>query len=597
MAFFCINGHHVQTKKGGIDLRRILNYLFKHKAVLIVGTLAMIIIIAVDNITPYLQKIIVDKVITDKQYSLLYPALGGILAITLCKALLGYVKEFLFDFIAAKVHRDIKNELFEHIQTMEFKYFDNMNTGELMSRIGEDIENIWQTIGFGLRLFVENIIYFIIGTVILLALSWKLAIACIVIMIPIGYMAIKLEKEFGSVYSNISDQTAEINTTAQENIAGVRLVKAFTREKHEILKFLKMNRTYYDLNMNQAKIVGKYFPPMEFLTNISLIIMIILGGVFVIKGEITIGTLVAFSGYLNSLIWPMRNLGWLTNMLAQNQASAKKIFEILDRKPDIASKEDAISPDEIKGAITFNNVNFKYNDELVLKNVNLDIPAGSTVAIMGTTGAGKSSILQLVGRYYDVASGEILVDGINVKDIDLKKLRSNMSVVPQDTFLFSDTIENNVKFGNKSASMEEVIETCKTACCYDFISSFEEGFDTEIGERGIGLSGGQKQRISIARALLRKAPILILDDSTSALDMETEYELLKNLNDKEQKSTTFIIAHRISAVKNADMILFVENGEIKEVGNHADLLTRKGRYYDIYCEQFKDFDLIESEVV
>lgn len=577
-------------------MKRILNYVLKHKLTLFIASTAMLIIIAVDTLTPYIQKLIIDDVIGYGKVSLFIPLLAGILTITLVKTVLGYVKEYLFDILSVKVHKDIKTELFDHIQRLEFKYFDGMNTGELMSRIGEDVENIWQTIAFGMRLFVENIIYFISATVILFYLDWKLALICVTIMLPIGYMAIKLEKEFGACYDKISDQTAEINTTAQENIAGVRLVKAFAREKHEILKFLKMNKAYYDLNMSQAKTVGKYFPPMEFLTNVSLVAMIIIGGIFVINKEITLGTLVAFSGYIWSLIWPMRMLGWLTNLLAQNQASANKIFAIIDREPKIFTKANAIAPTSIKGKIEFNNVSFKYNDEFVLKNINLSIPAGSTVAIMGATGSGKSSLLNLIGRYYDVTAGEVKIDGINVKDIDLTILRSNMSVVPQDTFLFSETIGYNIKFSNKDATDDEVKEVCRTACCLDFIEELPYGFNTLIGERGIGLSGGQKQRLSISRALLRKAPILILDDATSALDMETEYELLKNLNNRKTQSTTFIIAHRISAVKNADMIIFMEDGKIKELGTHTELLKQKGRYYEIYCEQFKDFDMMESEV-
>ena len=562
-----------------------------------IGSISMLIVIGVDLVIPYLQKLIVDDGIKKGNSSIVLTIIIAILGITLLKAVLGYVKEYLYDYIGAKVHQDLKNELFQHIQKFEFKYFDGMNTGELMSRIGEDIENIWQTIGFGLRLFVENIIYFVVSTIILFFLDWKLASICLAIMIPIGFMAVRMNRQLGKGYGNISDQTAEINSAAQQNIAGVRLVKAFAREKHETLKFLKMNRAYYDLNMAQAKTIRTYFPQIELLTNISLVAMIILGGYFVLKNNITLGTLVAFSGYIWNLIWPMRNLGWLTDLLSRNQASSKKIFNILDRKTEIFSKIDAYSPDVVDGDIEYKNVTFSYNDEVVLKNINLTIPSGSKVAIMGTTGAGKSSLLHMIGRYYDVNEGEVKVDGVNVKDFHLKKLRQNMSLVSQDTFLFSDTIENNIKFGNTDATMDEVREACRIACCLEFIENLEDGFKTEIGERGIGLSGGQKQRISIARALLRKAPILILDDATSALDMETEYELLKNLNNRFSDSTMFIIAHRISAVKNADLILYVEDGEIVEEGTHSQLLQLKGKYFDVYQEQFKDFETVESGVI
>lgn len=578
-------------------MTRILKYVSKYKSLVIFGTLSMLTVIGVDLFMPYLQQVFVDDGVMAGNDSVIIKVLIGILIITIVKAILGYGKEFLYDVLSVKVHQDIKNDLFNHIQKLEFKYFDDMNTGELMSRIGEDVENIWQTIGFGLRLFIENIIYFVVSTIILFKLNFELAIACFIIMIPIGFIAMKLESKFGKSYGEISDQTAKINTTAQENIAGVRLVKAFSREKYEINKFLKMNRKYYDLNMKQAKIIGDYFPPIEFLTNISLVIMIVLGGFLVMKDEITIGVLVAFSGYIWNLIWPMRMLGELIDLLSRNTASAKKIFEIMDREPEIKSKKESYKSDSIKGDIVFDNVNFKYKDEYVLKNINLDIKAGSTVAIMGTTGSGKSTLINLIGRYYDITDGSIKIDNVDIRDYNLDFLRKSMAIVPQDTFLFSDSIINNIKFSNDSADYEEVRNAASLACALEFIDGLDDGLYTEIGERGMGLSGGQKQRISITRALVRKSKILILDDSTSALDMETEHQLLKNLLRREEKSTTFIIAHRISAVKNADIILYLENGEIKEKGTHEELLKLKGKYFDIYCSQFKDFNEIVEEVV
>ena len=576
-------------------MTKVFKYVLKYKGTLIWGTISMLIVIGVDLLIPYMQQIFIDEGIIAGNKNTIIFVLGAILSISIIKAIFGYNKEFKYDLLSTWVHEDIKNDLFTHIQKLEFKYFDEMNTGELMSRIGEDAENIWQTRGYGLRLFVENIIYFVISTIILFYLNWKLALACFIVMIPIGFIAVQLEKKFGKCYGEISDKTAEINTTAQEDIAGIRLVKAFSREKYEISKFLKLNKSYYDLNMDQAKVIGDYFPKIEFLTNISLVLMIVFGGYLVMNGEMSIGVLVAFSGYIWNLIWPMRMLGELTDLISRNLASAKKIFAIIEREPEI--KSGALEDVNIKGDIKFENVSFSYNDELVLKNINLDIKAGSTIAIMGTTGSGKSTLLNLIGRYYDVKEGCIKVDNIDVKNYDLEVLRSSMAIVPQDTFLFSDSILNNIKFSNENADIEEVKKYSKLACSLDFIETLDEGFNTEIGERGIGLSGGQKQRISISRALIRNSSILILDDSTSALDMETEQELLKNLSMMEKQSTTFIVAHRISAVKNSDLIVYLENGEIKEKGTHEELLELKGAYYDIYCEQFKDFNLLEEEVI
>lgn len=440
--------------------------------------------------------------------------------------------------------------------------------------------------------FIEGIILFIISVTIMMSMSPSLTIICLVILLPVGVLAILVNKKFHRNYSKISDKVADINLMAQQDIAGIRLVKAFAREKYETEKFLKINKDYYDLNITQARILSNFLPVIDLLTNLTPVAMIIYGGYLVIKGNITMGTLLAFSSYILNLSFCVKNIGGLVNMMSQNRASMDKIFNILKRKPQITSMENSYNPDKVKGEIEFKNVSFRYNEEEVLKKINLKIPAGSTVAIMGETGCGKSSILSLIGRHYDVSSGEVLIDGVNVKKWNLDSLRENMAVVFQDTFLFSDSIKDNIDFGvNKSE--DEIIEAAKDSCAYDFIKEMPEGFETEVGERGLGLSGGQKQRLAIARALVRKTPILILDDATSALDMETEFNVLKNLSKKQDKATTFIIAHRISGVKDADIILFMKDGEIVEMGDHESLLKKKGYYYSVYCHQFQDLEFVQ----
>ncbi|WP_221364923.1 ABC transporter ATP-binding protein [Clostridium perfringens] len=568
------------------------DYISKRMVFLIVPIVAMIIVLGIDSFFPYLQKIFVDDILLGSDKGKLGLFFGVFLGLSLLRGILGYIKEFLFDKFSLNVSKEIRMDLFKKIQSFEFSFFDSTNTGELMSRIGEDVDIVWETISYGLRLLIEGIILFIISVTIMMSMSPSLTIICLVILLPVGVLAILVNKKFHRNYSKISDKVADINLMAQQDIAGIRLVKAFAREKYETEKFLKVNKDYYDLNITQARILSNFLPVIDLLTNLTPVAMIIYGGYLVIKGNITMGTLLAFSSYILNLSFCVKNIGGLVNMMSQNRASMDKIFNILKRKPQITSMENSYNPDKVKGEIEFKNVSFRYNEEEVLKKINLKIPAGSTVAIMGETGCGKSSILSLIGRHYDVSSGEVLIDGVNVKKWNLDSLRENMAVVFQDTFLFSDSIKDNIDFGGNK-SEDEIIEAAKDSCAYDFIKEMPEGFETEVGERGLGLSGGQKQRLAIARALVRKTPILILDDATSALDMETEFNVLKNLSKKQDKATTFIIAHRISGVKDADIILFMKDGEIVEMGDHESLLKKKGYYYSVYCHQFQDLEFIQ----
>ncbi|PWX02526.1 ABC transporter [Clostridium perfringens] len=568
------------------------DYISKRMVFLIVPIVAMIIVLGIDSFFPYLQKIFVDDILLGSDKSKLGLFFGVFLGLSLLRGILGYIKEFLFDKFSLNVSKEIRMDLFKKIQSFEFSFFDSTNTGELMSRIGEDVDIVWETISYGLRLLIEGIILFIISVTIMMSMSPSLTIICLVILLPVGVLAILVNKKFHRNYSKISDKVADINLMAQQDIAGIRLVKAFAREKYETEKFLKVNKDYYDLNITQAKILSNFLPVIDLLTNLTPVAMIIYGGYLVIKGNITMGTLLAFSSYILNLSFCVKNIGGLVNMMSQNRASMDKIFNILKRKPQITSMENSYNPDKVKGEIEFKNVSFRYNEEEVLKKINLKIPAGSTVAIMGETGCGKSSILSLIGRHYDVSSGEVLIDGVNMKKWNLDSLRENMAVVFQDTFLFSDSIKDNIDFGGNK-SEDEIIEAAKDSCAYDFIKEMPEGFETEVGERGLGLSGGQKQRLAIARALVRKTPILILDDATSALDMETEFNVLKNLSKKQDKATTFIIAHRISGVKDADIILFMKDGEIVEMGDHESLLKKKGYYYSVYCHQFQDLEFVQ----
>lgn len=565
-------------------MHQLRMYILKYLPLYIFGFACLLAAIVLDMFNPKLLQVVIDDVIMGKQLGLLPGALGGLMLIALSRAVLGYAKEYSLDVVSSRIEMELRRDLFNHIQALSFSFFDQMNTGELMSRIKEDIGNIWSAICYGIAILVEQAIYFVAAVIILFALNWKLAVTSLLTMPIIGVMAIKLEKEIGRVYEEISDQGAVLNTTAQENLAGIRLVKAFAREKYEIEKFGRENRKNFALHLQQAKVLGRYDPRIEFWSNVTVVLVTTVGGILVIRGEMTVGSLVAFGNYIYMLIWPMRLIGWLTNIVAQAHASLKKVDALFAEEPAIKNPLNPVMPNQIAGHITFKDVSLEYNGLPVLKNISFDVRPGKTLAIMGATGAGKSCLVQLIGRYYDCTSGQILIDGVDIKKLDLKKLRDSISFVMQDVFLFSDTIEANIKFGARNVTPAEFFKAVQDAKVDEFVEEMPDGYETVIGERGLGLSGGQKQRIAIARALVKKGSILIFDDSTSALDMETEYAVQRAI-EKRHGITKVIIAHRVSAVKNADEIIVLENGEIVERGTHETLLKLKGRYYQTYQEQ------------
>lgn len=578
-------------------MKRLLKLIAKRWVTYTLGFVALVSAIVLDMYNPYYFGEIIDRVIMNGELAYMRTALLALAVITFGRAVLGYAKEYMFDISSSKVIVDLRKKLFDHIQRLSFTFFDKNNTGELMSRIKEDTDNIMHAICYGIMLTLEQIIYFVVAAVILFIINWKLALISLLTMPLIEYVVIKLERQVGMQYEKISDQRAALNTTAQENIAGVRVVKAFGREKHEILKFLRQNEENYKINYDLVKSFAKYNPMVEFLSNLVLVFVITAGGYLVIGEEMSLGTLVAFSNYIWMLIWPLRMMGWLSSVVAQCVASVKKIDKLFEEEPDIKNCPEPKMPEKICGHVEFRDVCFDYEGVSVLKDINIDAKPGATIAIMGMTGAGKSTLINLIGRYYDCTSGSVFFDGIGVKEMDLAELRRNVSVVMQDTFLFSDTIEANIKFGAGEVSDEVFMAACRDAMVEEFVSQMPEGYRTVIGERGIGLSGGQKQRISIARALVRDAKVLIMDDSTSALDMETEHAIQRAM-DRRKGFTCFIIAHRVSAVKNADEILYFEDGRIVERGTHEELLRLRGRYYETYREQYRDYvEALEKEVV
>jgi ATP-binding cassette subfamily B protein len=539
-------------------------------------------------LSPQVTRRIIDDVIIEGKTDLLPKLLLLILLIGLGRCIFQYIKEMLFDLYSSKIATEMRRDLFQHLQSLSLSFFDKNNTGELMSRVKDDIDQIWKAVGFVSMLIIEVIIHTSIVLYCMYKLSPMLAVIPTIILPVMACLAIFMERKLGNIYEKISEENAALNTVAQENLSGVRTVKAFAREKFEIQKFLSHNKRYYDLNMKQSKVFAKYYPYFQFVTKLLPIFVIVIGGYQVIQDRITLGTLGAFTEYSMNIIWPMEMLGWLSNDFASAVASNRRIKKIYAEEPTIIEVENPVVLDEVKGSVTFQQVSFSLDDKNILSDISFDLSAGKTIGIMGATGTGKTSIINLLQRFYDVTEGEIKLDGVNIKELTLHQLRKSISLVMQDVFLFSDTINENVKMGKKyQVRDDEVIKAATDSQASEFIERMDQQYETVVGERGVGLSGGQKQRISIARALAKKTPILVLDDSTSALDMETEHQIQLALSQIE--ATKIIIAHRISAVKNADEILILDEGKIVERGTHETLMQKKGYYYDTYIAQYGEY--------
>lgn len=568
--------------------KKLSYYLLEHKFSYSFAILCMVISVALDLTSPQLTKRIIDQVIIGGEIWKLKYLLIGILIIGVGRCIFQYMKEFLFDASGIKITAGMRRDLFDHVQSLSADFFERTGTGELMARIKDDIDRIGDGVTFVGMLMIEVVIHTSIILFCMFHLNWKLALIPLAAMAVAGTIAVMMERKLDSVYEAISEENAILNTTAEENLAGVRTVKAFAREKFEIKKFLSHNQKYYELNMRQSKIFVTYYPYLSFITKLLPLIILLFGGNLVMKEAMTLGSLGAFVEYSMNIVWPMEMLGWLTNSFSSAVASNRKLKKIYEEKPSIIEKENPITPEQIAGTIEFSNVSFhKADKHEILHDISFTVEAGKTIGIMGATGAGKSSLVYLLQRFYDTTGGVIRLDGIDIKDMSLKQLRSSISLVMQDVFLFSDTITENVILGKNDCIDHLAVQKASDAAqASEFIERMENRYDTVIGERGVGLSGGQKQRISIARALAKKNPILVLDDSTSALDMETE-QAIQHALEELTHTTKLIIAHRISAVMHADEIIVLDDGAIKERGTHESLLAKKGLYYTTYVAQYK----------
>ncbi|NHM29464.1 ABC transporter ATP-binding protein [Neobacillus terrae] len=565
-------------------------YLRKYRTRIILGLLLALVVSAMNMLNPYLAGKIVDKVMYGHQKNLLWKLLLLMIGFTFIRTAVRYGYQMMFEKLSQNVIFTMREHLYGRLHQLDFSFYDQTKTGDIMARMTGDLEAVRHFTAWTIYMIFENAMILIFAVCFMFYIHPPLALAMLVVTPVIGFFAYKLTYAVRPTFTEIRNQFARLNSVVQENISGNRVVKAFAKEDYEIEKFSVENEAFKVKNLESAKIWEKYLPVLDSLAGVLTVVMILVGGIMVIRGSLTFGELVTF----NSLIWalsnPMRMAGWLLNDVQRFIASAEKVEDLFITKPKIKNQGQIIDIKRFKGIVEFDHVNFSYGDGPVLKDIRFKIKPGQTLAIIGPTGAGKSTLVNLLSRFYDADSGDVKVDGVNVKEWDLHKLREGMAMVMQDIFLFSDTIEGNIAYGNPYASLETVQSAAKMAEAHDFIAGLPEGYETIVGERGVGLSGGQRQRIALARAILKDPAILILDDTTLAVDMETEVKIQTTLKSIQQNKSCFIIAHRISSVKEADLILVMNNGKIIERGKHEELLKKKGYYFNVYKNQYGNFD-------
>lgn len=531
---------------------------------------------------------------------LLITSAVAILVFALLRGLFAFLQTFTAERNSQIVAFDLRNDLFSKIQGLSFSYHDRNQTGQLMIRATDDIEKVRTFIGQGLLMAVGAILLLGGTLIILFTTNFRLTLVALPVL-PVALILVMIfGSRMGPLFLEVQKRLDKVNTVLQENLSGIKVVKAFTREKDEEKKFDDAADSLMDQQIYVARLFSFLFPLMLLIANLGQALVLYFGGRQIIGGTLTLGQWQEFSIYLVFLFFPAMQLGMIITQMSQASASATRIFGILDTDNEVKDKPDAISLTQIEGKVKFDNVTFRYfnSGDAVLKGVNFEIQPGQTVALLGATGSGKSTIINLLPRFYDPSEGRITIDGNDLRDLKLESLRSQIGIVLQETTLFAGTIRENIAFGRTDASFEDVIAASKAAAAHEEILSFPDGYDTQVGERGATLSGGQKQRIAIARALLLDPRILILDDSTSSVDLATEAQIQSALDELMEGRTSFVIAQRISTVMNADFILVLEDGQIAAQGDHADLLETSEIYAEIYNSQLiSDSDLVESEFI
>lgn len=570
----------------------VWSYVRKYRFGMAAGLCLSVVVAAMNMVNPLVTGSIVDKVIKGGQHELLFKLISIMLCVVVGKSIFRYSYQVIFEHCSQNVILKMREDLYAHIQTLDFSWYDNAPSGNVMTLLTSDLDKVRHFVAWVLYQILENSLIYIFSIITLASINWKLTLAFMVIAPPVLFLVRKFKVQIRLAHMKVRDQFAVLNTRVGENIEGNRVVKAFVREDYETQRFEKENEGYRDVSVANADMRVKFLPWIDALCQVLPVILILFGGYLVIKNEMTIGQLVTFNGLMWAFIQPINMFGMLVDNTQNFAASADRLYELQKAESKIKSPEvkefsssAAQSAPAIQGRVEFRNVSFAYNETPVIKNMSFVIEPGTTVGILGPTGSGKSTIANLMCRYYDADSGEILIDGKNVKDYNLQELRRNVGITMQEAFLFSDTVEGNIAFAKTEASFEEVEAAAELARVKEFVGDLTDGYDTIVGERGVGLSGGQKQRIALARLFLANPKVMILDDTTSAVDNDTEYKIRQSIKSQSEGHTAFIISHRVSSFENCDVILVIQDGQITDKGSHEELITRDGYYRDVWLEQ------------
>ena len=571
-------------------LRRIKIFLKPYFWQILATLLILLTITGLNLVVPRIIQSVIDEGLTGGQRIYLIRSALLLLGLGLASAILTLGNRYLSEWIAARVGYDLRNRMYDHIQYLPFTYHDHAQSGQLISRCIEDVRSIERFAGGA----VADLVRFVLLTVgilfIMVTNNARLAIIALLPMLPLILMTTNFGTKIGKLFFAVDNAVGEVSNRLQENVVGVQVVRAFAREGYEVKRFETANREVFKTWVRVIDEWSKIMPTTNWLTAVSIILILWFGGQMVMDGTLTIGAIVAFNAYILMMAEPAQQLTGLVNAGGEAAAGAQRVFEVLDTHPAIHSPRDAVKLDTLRGKVEFQDVRLKYQDEKKpsLEGIDLTVEPNRIVALIGQTGSGKTSFVNLIPRFYDVTEGCVLVDGVDVREVDLVSLRKQIGIVLQTSLLFSDTIKANIAYGRPEATMDEIIAAAKAAQAHEFIEGFPNGYETIVGERGVTLSGGQRQRVAIARALLMNPRILILDDSTSSVDTQTEKLLQAALDTLMESRTTFVIAHRLSTVRRADMILVMDKGQIVERGTHDKLLAHGGLYKEIHDLQLVD---------